>query len=138
MRAPRTPLLLPPPPPAPVNTLMLSTAGFMLSLAVTGIMVSPYFFPGLGAYLVENLYGLMSIVPMAILALLFGVRAVSNESRRKQFQYIVWDYTRKTKDTRYIPYILPVHSRLVNSVFVLSIAMPFIGQMGAAYILGLK
>lgn len=128
----------PPLPPHPVNTLMYATGGFILSFVATGILNTGKFFPGNSAHWMENIYLILCVAPMAVLSLIFGIKAVNNESQRKQFQNTVWDYTRATGDAHYMPYILPVHDKLVITLFVTSLMLPALGHILSYYIMVAK
>lgn len=117
-------LVIPPPPPAPMSTVMWAIAGLAMSFAACVTYFSIHFFPNNAP--VEQIFAWLSSVLMFSLAFTLGIRAVINETKRKQFHHIVTIYTNLTGDKRYVPYLLPVRVQLVTVLFVISMAISFL------------
>jgi hypothetical protein len=117
-------LAIPPHPPAPANTGLWAVGGLVLSVGASTTFFSIPSFPHNAP--VESGFAWISSVVMFSLAFTLGLRALMNETKRKQFQHIVTTYTNMTGDKRYLPYMLPVRAQLVTILFVISMAISFL------------
>ena len=112
-------LILPSKPPEPVNTILLAATGIMLNIGAAVTYYSSFKFPP-NAY-IEAVLVLMGSFSMFLIACILGGRAMINETKRNQYRYVITRYTNITGDKRYLPYILPVHTKLVTGMFVISV-----------------
>lgn len=117
-------LAIPPQPPAPANTVLWAVGGLALSIGASTAYFSIQGFPHNAP--VEMLFAWLSSVVMFSLAFIIGLRALMNETKRKQFQHVVTSYTNMTGDKRYLPYMLPVRVKLVSALFVISMTISFL------------
>lgn len=117
-------LVIPPHPPAPMSTVMWAIAGLVISVAACVTYFSIQGFPHNAP--VEQFFAWLSSVLMFSLAFTLGIRAVINETKRKQFHHVVMTYTNMTGDKRYVPYLLPVRVQLVTVLFVISMTISFL------------
>lgn len=117
-------LVIPPRPPAPYSTVMWAVGGLVMSIAANLTYFAIQWFPHTAMF--EPFLAWTSSVLMFILAFILGIRAVINETRRKQFHHIVTTYTNMTGDKRYVPYLLPVRTQLVTVVFAISMVISFL------------
>lgn len=117
-------LAIPPQPPAPANTVLWAVGGLVLSIGASTAYFSIQLFPHNAP--VEMLFAWLSSVVMFSLAFILGLRALMNETKRKQFQHVVTNYTNMTGDKRYLPYMLPVRVQLVSALFVISMTISFL------------
>jgi hypothetical protein len=103
---------------------MVAIAGLVLGLVSAGTFHCISAFPS--AAPVEQILAAVSSFTTFALAAGLGIAAIANETKRTQFKYVVERYTKVTGDTRYVPYILPVRTSLVTSLFVVSMAVSFV------------
>lgn len=75
---------------------------------------------------VEMLEASMASFLMCVLAFIVGLRAVTHETKRSQFKHVIERYTSLTGDRRYLPYVLPVRTQLVTTLFIISMVISFL------------
>lgn len=115
---PNNVMVLPPRPPAPLNTVMMASAALILSITMRLTYTFMFAFPS-GA-VVESIQAWLASFAMCALSFVFGITAMVNETKRSQFKHVVERYTKITGDKRYMPYILPVRTKIVIPLFVLT------------------
>jgi membrane protein YqaA with SNARE-associated domain len=122
-------LVIPPHPPAPINTVVFASAGLTLSIISGVVYMAMYGFPNNAP--VEQFFAILSSFLMALLGFILGLIAVRNETKRSQFQHVVLRYTQITGDKRYMPYILPVRTKIVSILFACTVGIPLLSYIGS-------
>jgi hypothetical protein len=129
-------LLLPPRPPTAINTVLFATGSLLLSLGSMGTCISVNGFPSNAP--IEQIYAAISCFLMFVLAFILGLNAVMNETKRKQFKHVVERYTKVTGDQRYLPYILPIRTKLVTTLFTIAMTVPVVAYFAPSILDGMN
>lgn len=96
----------------------------MLSIAANVTYHSSLSFPHNAP--VESIEAFLASFLMCVLAFVVGLRAVTHETKRTQFKHVIDRYTNLTGDRRYLPYVLPVRTQLVTTLFIISMVVSFL------------